>query len=453
MKKFRMLFLVALIPFMMISCKKAEPNLRAVFNLQGPVETCQCECANVTFDENALTMTYESLFGEPLWTTRTSHRQISLLSGSDETLHKITFNYDNNGRLEEVIDHNKATNTEVVTKYKYEKDELLPNFKSVNGGAKEKQQGGITYGAIDRFGNWTTATWNGTTYNRTLTYFAVPEGAEVASNCPTDVSFDKDLFLEIIIGILILIAAIVMIVHMLLVIFKGKVRTDYSVNDFVAKRIAEGRSQNSLESENQRAWEVLQDALNSWKTIMVDGDEVQIPGSGSVVRKSYAAIKEVDAIAPTDQDLVEALNAFGETLNTSMEREFTGSKLFLIIASIIAVLFAFMTPKSLVFFGGGVVVYFLASRKTSWMILKEYSKGGNKSNFLSGVLGGLLGGVAAAKTVRTVTKWDDGTTTVDDDHSQTWFALIFLLIGCVILACVSWIVAFINYLRNYVIYW
>ena len=87
------------------------------------------------------------------------------------------------------------------------------------------------------------------------------------------------------------------------------------------------------------------------------------------------------------------------------------------------------------------------------MILKEYSKGGNKSNFLSGVLGGLLGGVAAAKTVRTVTKWDDGTTTVDDDHSQTWFALIFLLIGCVILACVSWIVAFINYLRNYVIYW
>ena len=429
MKNFRFLLLLAIVPFMMVSCKKAEPNLRAILNLQGPVETCQCECANVTFDESASTISFDQLYGETTWYTDIEHRQIVLTNGaSEEAEHTVTFSYDKEGRLEEVVEVNNASKSEIVTKYKYNKNELLPKSKTVKGGAEGKQKGEITYGEVDIFGNWTVATWNGTTYTRTLTYFPVAEGAEIVSNCPTDVTLDKDLFWEIVISLLILAAALVMIVHMLLTLFKGKVRQDWTVADFVAKRAEAGRPAAADEAEIARAMALIQDTYSEWQTIHVDGEELVIPGKGSVVRKSYAAIKEIEAIAPTDEETVGALNAFAEALNACMSRKFTGSWPFIIMATIVAVIFAFLAPGTLAFFGSGVVLYFLASRKAEWMICKEYTKGGNKTNFMSGILGMLLGGVAAAQTVRTVTKWSDGTTTTNDDHSQHWIALF--LLGC-----------------------
>ena len=457
MKNFRLTFLLALIPLMITSCKKAEPNLRAILNLQGPVEQCECidSGAKISFNDTATTMTYDNLFGETAWLETIEHRRITLQVGEGETEHIVFFRYDKKGRLEEVADINKAANTKIITKYKYEKDELLPNFKSVKGGAEGKQEGAITYGTLDNFGNWTTATWNGTTYNRTLTYFAIPEGTEVTSNCPTDVSFDKEMFLQLIISLVIFAAFLVMSVHMLLVLFKGKLRADYGVIDFVEKRVAEGRTTKASEEENQQVIAIINEVYDQWQTVNVDGEEACIPYSGSVVRKSYAAIKEAVSIAPTSEEAINCINDFSAQLNAWMERSFNGSKLFIGISIAIAVLFSFLTENVSfgIFVGCGIVLYILASRKTTWQEIKDYKKGRNQKSFMSGLIGGLLGGVAAARTVRTVTKWDDGTTTVDDDHSETWIALVFLFIGCVILSVAIYFVAFINYLRNYVIYW
>ncbi len=456
MKNFRLTFLLALIPLMITSCKKAEPNLRAILNLQGPVEQCECidSGAKISFNDTATTMTYDNLFGETAWLETIEHRRITLQVGEGETEHIVFFRYDKKGRLEEVVDINNATKSEITTKYKYDKDELLPNFKSVEGESEGTQKGAITYGAVDKFGNWTSAAWNGKTVERTLTYYTIPEGATVISNCPTDISFDKDMFFSILLGLAILAAFITMTAHMLLVLFKGKLRTDYGVADFAEKRAAEGRATEASESENQHVIAIINEAYDQWESVTIDDVEGYMPYSGAVVRKSYAAVKEAIALAPTSEEAIGCLNDFNDKLNNCMERSFNGSKLFIGIATAVAVLFSFVaTVKFGIFVGCGVVLYILASRKTSWQEVKDYKKGRNQNSFMSGLIGGLIGGVATAKTIRTVTKWDDGTTTVDDDHSQTWFALIFLIIGCVLLSVAIFIVAFINYLRNYVIYW
>ena len=44
--------------------------------------------------------------------------------------------------------------------------------------------------------------------------------------------------------------------------------------------------------------------------------------------------------------------------------------------------------------------------------------------------------VGAAQTVTTVTKWSDGSTTRDDDHSQHLFAIILAVIVIAILASI-----------------
>ena len=70
----------------------------------------------------------------------------------------------------------------------------------------------------------------------------------------------------------------------------------------------------------------------------------------------------------------------------------------------------------------------------------------------AGCLAAVFGFIASAQTVRTVTKWSDGTKTVEDDHSQHW---IFLIIGLAILAMIAFFLAlwgFFNYIRNYVLY-
>lgn len=452
MKNLTKLLLVALIPFMLASCIKAEPNLRAVLNLQGPVKSCKSECANVTFNEYASTMTYDNIFGEVAWSQEIKHRKIVLTALGEGVDHSITFSYDKKGRLEKIVDVNTVANTKVVTKYKYENDELLPMHKSVKGLAEGKQKGEITYESVDKYGNWTKATWNGTTYTRKLTYFKVPEDA-VVNNCPTDVIFDEELFYNTILSVAILAAFISMTLHMLIVLFRGKLRTDYSVNYFVKKRVAKGRSMEASEEENQQVINLLEEVYDQWQTVNIDGNEIYIPYSGSVVRKSYAAIKEAVAIAPTNEKAVELLNAFSDSLNNCMARSFNGSKLFIGISIAIGALFGYVaTPLFSLFVGCGIVLYILASRKATWQECKDYVKGRNQRGFINGIIAGLLGGVATARTFRTVTKWSDGTTTVEDDHSETWVALIFLFIGCVILSVAIYIIAAINYLRNYLFY-
>lgn len=454
MKKINCLLLLSLL-LSLTSCIKEKPNERAILNLQGPVKSCEynTRVQKYFFEENGMFMAYEVLFDGYHWTTELNHREIVLKSPDPNINNSVVLSYDKKGRLTKVVEENVELKGKNVTKYKYKGDDVLPYFKSFES-SEGKVEGDITYNKVDDYGNWLSMTWNNETDERVFTYYDLYDASGSLTNCPTDVTFDKELFMSTLISILILIAFFAMLIHMSWVIFKGKLRMDYTVIDFVERRRSKGISEVATDEENQMAKDLISSVYNQWKTIKLDEVEAYLPSKGTVVHKSYDAVKKAVALNPTDEEAVYFINNFSEILNRTMERQFTGSKIFIGIAIVLAIVISLIGALPMgIFIVCGCILYFLSSRKALWQIFKDESKGGNKSNFLNAMIGGLFASVATAKTVRTVTKWDDGTTTTEDDHSETWFALIFLIIGCVLLSVAIYLIAFINYLRNYVIYW
>lgn len=454
MKKINCLLLLSLL-LSLTSCIKEKPNERAILNLQGPVKSCEynTRVQKYFFEENGMFMAYEVLFDGYHWTTELNHREIVLKSPDSNINNSVVLSYDKKGRLTKVVEENVELKGKNVTKYKYKGDDVLPYFKSFES-SEGKVKGDITYNKVDDYGNWLSMTWNNETDERVFTYYDLYDASGSLTNCPTDVTFDKELFMSTLISILILIAFFAMLIHMSWVIFNGKLRMDYTVIDFVERRRSKGISEVATDEENQMAKDLISSVYNQWKTIKLDEVEAYLPSKGTVVHKSYDAVKKAVALNPTDEEAVNFINNFSEILNRTMERQFTGSKIFIGIAIVVAIVISLIGALPMgIFIVCGCILYFLSSRKALWQIFKDESKGGNKSNFLNAMIGGLFAGVATAKTVRTVTKWDDGTTTTEDDHSETWFSLIFLIIGCVLLSVAIYLIAFINYLRNYVIYW
>lgn len=60
--------------------------------------------------------------------------------------------------------------------------------------------------------------------------------------------------------------------------------------------------------------------------------------------------------------------------------------------------------------------------------------------------------IAGAQTVRTVYKFSDGHKEYEDDHSQHWIAWALGLVLLVFIAMLMAFWSFINYIRNYVLY-
>ena len=108
--------------------------------------------------------------------------------------------------------------------------------------------------------------------------------------------------------------------------------------------------------------------------------------------------------------------------------------------------------QALPFFVFSGVLYYLASLTPNFMLYNRELKGKSGSGALGWVLGLLSSMIIGAQTVRTTTYWNDGTKTVEDDHTQhqvAWFISLFVTLLLVVFLFV-W--AAVNYLRNYVFY-
>jgi hypothetical protein len=155
----------------------------------------------------------------------------------------------------------------------------------------------------------------------------------------------------------------------------------------------------------------------------------------------------------TDPDLIDGINEMAECINTSRKRQFDGSKLMVWLTIIFAgIMWYAVGFQGSIFFLLSLGIYYLASLKPNFMIDRRALKGKTGRGALNWLLGGVFGMIAGAQTVRTVTKWSDGSTTTDDDHTQHFVAwiiglfVILLLIFCLL----AW--ALVNWLRNYVFY-
>lgn len=267
------------------------------------------------------------------------------------------------------------------------------------------------------------------------------------------VSSGNDIISEIK-GALLGLALLWMIGHMIYVLFIRKnPLTTISIDEMRAQRRESGLSEEMTEQEMQDCIRIHDENFCTWTPIPNDPKERRIITNKKMLDNATEAMLKVIAIKPTDPELVDALNANIDVIQESSKRQFTGSKVMLVLLALfLCFMFYAVGWKALPFFIFSGVLYYLASLTPNFMLYNRELKGKSGSGALGWVLGLLSGMILGAKTIRTTTYWSDGTKTTEDDNSQhqmAWFISLFVTLLLVVFLFV-W--AAVNYLRNYVFY-
>lgn len=268
--------------------------------------------------------------------------------------------------------------------------------------------------------------------------------------------------LEGILGVIVILAFIAMVIHMVLILKREKESkfSQISVQDSKAKRKAAGLSDQMSNEEAVRIANNLDSIYQSWP-IDKERPEDHYPQTKQEIQRGMEAVKQAIDALPTDQALIDKINAWGEQMNELNKRIFTGNKVFIVLNVLALALFTYLAfsdgggqgwvlPITLIFILGG---YILSAYEPTFIALKkEMRRGGRGKSFLAIILGGLATSIATAKTYKTITTYEDGHKETSTDNSETWISLVIALIVSVILVMFTFVFAFYNYLRNYVLY-
>lgn len=268
--------------------------------------------------------------------------------------------------------------------------------------------------------------------------------------------------LEGILGVIVILAFIAMVIHMVLILKREKESkfSQISVQDSKAKRNAAGLPDQMSNDEAVRIANNLDSIYQSWP-IDKERPEDHYPQTKQEVQRGMEAVKQAIDALPTDQALIDKINAWGEQMNELNKRIFTGNKVFVVLNVLALALFMYLAisdgggqgwvlPIMLIFVLGG---YILSAYEPTFIALKkEMRRGGRGKSFLAIILGGLATSIATAKTYKTITTYEDGHKETSTDNSETWISLAIALIVSVILVMFTFVFAFYNYLRNYVLY-
>lgn len=462
MKNYLILFCLFCISCILSSCTEPLPNDRAIFNLQGNVKTVEMRKANskgketVVFTENGMISKNKgsmSYLGSYKGVKKFRHLECVYDNG--KRTDTFIYDFDRKGRLEIVTYKNSVDSIITEIEYEYDGANILPLYKtekrSVLGGKKEiVAEGEIIYASVDEIGNWTESSWNGEVIKRNITYYDAPL---LVPNCPTTREIDWNKLLDMLLGILLISALLFAVIHMIyILLIKKKLITDYSATVFENYRMEKGLLV-ATASDNQLVANILNSMLDLWTD--VDGNGGLYPMSIKAIRQSEAAIANIVTIAPSDSELIDNINECSKILNGATTRHFDGSKTFIVVAMILSLVLSLIAGSMnlLILVSCSSVIYVLASLCPEFMIRRKILKGkGNRPSTMSNLFGSLFGMIAAAKTYETITTWSDGSRTKSTDDSETWISLAITFAVALFLSVFMSFIAFVNYLRNYVIY-
>ena len=261
--------------------------------------------------------------------------------------------------------------------------------------------------------------------------------------------------------LLIIAAALFMIGHMAYILFQAKQfsEQDLSVEFFKSYRQEKGMSEESTESENEKCADLLDAAFLTWTYTEAgeDGLEYRKPNKMKEILTSGKILKDVIEIAPTDPEIIETLNQYKEVVTSNEARSFDGSKKLVWVGILVGILLPFIMGDAMggyfaAFFSMGMffiiptIVYIVSSFTPQFLIDKRANRGGG--NVSTGIVAMALGVLGSGVTVRT--KYTDGSH--EDDHSGHFVALFLGVIMLFIVAFTISIWSFLNYLRNYVLF-
>lgn len=259
---------------------------------------------------------------------------------------------------------------------------------------------------------------------------------------------------EILTAALVFGGALWMLGHMIYILFiRKKLRTDWTVEEFRRMRQEQNLPLESSEEENSAIIDLMTAQVDQWLTWEDEnGDDCALPLERSVVKGTAEAIETSCAYLPTDEEIVDNLNETADVVNEMRKRTTCMSKTLVVVLWIACIILGLSGSWGVGITFGLVytAVYWMASMKPNYVLIKKELEGKEESSFLTGIIGGLFGAVAAAPTYRTVTKWSDGSTTTEDDNSPTLFTFIIALFVTIVLVVLMPVFSAINYLRNYV---
>lgn len=456
--------LMSLAIFMSLtSCISPIPNDRAIFNLNGNVRELTISSGDqgdmtVLFNKSGFFIKDSCNFPLATFESFGEYRHAVYTYKEEGANCNISFEFDSKGRLETFSQHDEFTASEIIEKYKYKGDDRNPYYltriTSTANQDKITEEGEILYSGLDEHGNWLESTWNGEKETRIITYY---EGLQETPNCPVDKKLDVHLIKQIIFTILLLCVLFAWGGHMIWhIYFKETVPGNFSVEAFKAKRKEENRPEEATPEENTQADSYMAEAFNLWTvTGKDDQGETYLPLSIKAIKSTSEAIKKAMDLAPTDPDIVTSMNKIAEITDDMMKRKFKGSKTYVILTLVVSLLFWIFGDVMGYFFLNVLLsaIYILSCMKPKFMIIRLEMKGPTyKHSFMTRVFGGLAGMVASATTYKTITTWSDGSKTTSTDDSETWIAMVISFIIMMLLIYIMIVIAFINYLRNYIIY-
>jgi len=268
-------------------------------------------------------------------------------------------------------------------------------------------------------------------------------------------------FLDGLIAVLIICAVIFIIGHMIYTLFKVKQFSgqNYSIEFFKSFRQEKGMPDESTEDENEKCADLLDAAFLTWTHIETgeDGHELRKPNKMKEILKSGELLRQAVELAPTDPEIVTTLNQYKEVVTSNEARSFDGSKKLVGLGLAVAILLSLISMDAMgsffaAFFTIGMwfvvpsIVYVISSYTPQFLIDKRSERGGG--NVATGFVAIAMGVLGGGYTIRT--HYTDGST--EDDNSGHFMAWALGFILMVIIAFTIFIWAFINYLRNYVLF-
>lgn len=275
--------------------------------------------------------------------------------------------------------------------------------------------------------------------------------------------FSMEDIITLCVGVIVILAILFILGHMIYVRYIKKPYNTFDVSYFKEVRaMKSGALPTYSESEANALGGEIDEAISlfSIEDSYDSGETFMCIGKNKDMKKALATYKKAVSYAPTDEAVVDKLNHLADLINeNNVRHHFHGSKALIWVSGIIGLLIGIMMICSeevgagigaILFFGVSVFLYIIACQGPAWLMAKKLRKGsGHASNSM---IAGVFGMIAGAKTVRTTTKWSDGSTTVEDDHSQHWIALVLGIMIFVTMAVFLFVFTLWNYLRNYVFY-
>lgn len=460
MKKYFMLLLSCVVFAFLSSCVETTPNDRATYNLQGAVKqivtTDMVTGKTETIDFTAKGFRKIAKGERPLHTTY-EYRKVTI---KDDSLRQtFLYEFDSDGRLEWMVQSDSAQSParQVSLHYDYSGKDRQAESVEVEiehplPGEQEDEFAIETQ--LDEHLNWTEIKYGDVHQTRKIDYY--PTTAPV-NNCPMERQIDWISLVEFLGLILLLGSMLYMLYDIFHQLFLRPMRkTTYTVEEFQKKRQGRGATKDASNEENERANGLLQENLNLWEPIITEDtqEKMSMPMTTKEINTSDNNIAKIVEICPTDSDVVLKLNAHNEILNDVEKRTFSGSKTFIIVTAIIALIagFAFDAMDLFYYLLGSIIFYTLASMMPEFMILSKGETTSKSPKMMTGVMGMIFGMFTTAKVYNVTTKWNDGTTTHSKDWTEKAIGFVLMILAAILMACLMSLISIMSYLRNYVFY-